>query len=157
MVVHQRDNGFPTFGPSPDLFSDLALTFRLNTGVLPVGPVNCVAPTDFALVCAPTNVLLHVGVGNAVPFSIYVQFFADGVFLGHDNCRPQECFARRHGPRCGTAHGSAITARKKLERFVGGGKVKKAPLTPASGRFGNVTHWMRFDEDRRRSGISPAR
>ncbi len=86
--VHQHDNGFPSFGPSPDLFFDFALTFRTNTGALPVGPISWLVPADFALVRAPTNVQLRVGVGNTVAFSTYVQFFADGELLGQDNAGP---------------------------------------------------------------------
>jgi len=86
--VHQRDNGFPSFDPSPDLFFDFALTFRTNTGALPIGPVSWIQPADSALVRAPTNLLLRVAVGNTVAFSTYVQFFADGMLLGQDNATP---------------------------------------------------------------------
>ncbi|MCL4788922.1 MAG: M36 family metallopeptidase, partial [Verrucomicrobia bacterium] len=86
--VHQRDNGFPLPGPSPDLFFDLAFTFRTNSGNLQPTAVNWVQPADFSVVRNPTNLALRASVVDDNLIGARVEFFADGVKLGEDSITP---------------------------------------------------------------------
>jgi hypothetical protein len=90
--VHQRDNGFPFPGPSPDLFFDLAFTFRTNTGNLAPLAVNWVQPADFSVVQTPTNLSLRVGVVDDNLIGTLVGFYADGVKVAEDFITPFQVF-----------------------------------------------------------------
>jgi len=86
--VHQRDNGFPLFSPSPDLFFDLALTFRTNTANMAPWAVNWIAPGDFDLARTPTNLLLRVGLNDDNVIGTGVEIFANGLKVGQDPVLP---------------------------------------------------------------------
>ena len=86
--VHQRDNGFPLPGPSPDLFFDLAFTFRTNSGNLQPTAVNWIQPADFSVVHNPTNLSLRAGVADDNLIGARVEFFADGVKIAEDSITP---------------------------------------------------------------------
>jgi hypothetical protein len=86
--VHQRDNGFPLFGPSPDLFFDLAFTFRTNTGNLLPLAVNWVTPADFSTFEVPGNLSVRVGVIDDNLFGAKVEFFGDGQKFAEDFLTP---------------------------------------------------------------------
>lgn len=86
--VHQRDNGFPLFGPSPDLFFDFALTFRTNTANMAPWAVNWIAPGDFAVARTPTNLLLRAGVNDDSLIGTGVEIFANGLKIGEDTFTP---------------------------------------------------------------------
>ena len=86
--VHQHDNGFPFFGPSPDLFFDLALTFRTNTANMAPWAVNWIAPGDFDVARTPTNLLLRVGVNDDNVIGTGVEIFANGLKVGQDPVLP---------------------------------------------------------------------
>ena len=86
--VHQRDNGFPTFGPSPDLFFDFAFTFRTNTGNMAPWAVNWIAPGDFDVARTPTNLVLRVGVNDDSLLGTGVEIFANGSRIGEDTFSP---------------------------------------------------------------------
>jgi len=86
--VHQRDNGFPLPGPSPDLFFDLAFTFRTNSGNLKPAAVTWLQPADFDIVRSPTNLSLQVVVSDDNLFGARVEFFGDGVKIGEDFITP---------------------------------------------------------------------
>lgn len=90
--LHQRDNGFPLFGPSPDLFFDMAFTFRTNTGNLAPLAVNWVQPADFTVVRTPTNLSLRVGVVDDNLIGMLVSFYADGAKIGEDFITPFQVF-----------------------------------------------------------------
>ncbi len=90
--LHQHDNGFPLFGPSPDLFFDLAFTFRTNTGNLAPLAVNWVQPADFTVVRTPTNLSLRVGVVDDNLIGTLVTFYADGDKIGEDFITPFQVF-----------------------------------------------------------------
>lgn len=86
--VHQRDNGFPFPGPSPDLFFDLAFTFRTNTGNL--APLNLawITPADFTVVRAPTNLVLRASVADDNYIGTGIEIFANGLKIGADPVTP---------------------------------------------------------------------
>ena len=86
--VHQRDNGFPSFGPSPDLFFDFAFTFRTNTGNLAPWAVNWITPGDFDVARTPTNLVLRVGVNDDNLLGTGVEIFANGSRIGEDTFTP---------------------------------------------------------------------
>ncbi|HKX60688.1 MAG TPA: Ig-like domain-containing protein, partial [Verrucomicrobiae bacterium] len=86
--VHQRDNGFPFPGPSPDLFFDLAFTFRTNAGnLMPLG-VNWVLPSDFSTFEVPGNLTVRVGVIDDNLIGAKVEFFGDGAKFAEDFITP---------------------------------------------------------------------
>jgi hypothetical protein len=86
--VHQRDNGFPFPGPSPDLFFDLAFTFRTNTGNLLPLAVNWLTPSDFSIFEVPGNLSVRVGVADDNLLGARVEFFGDGVKFAEDFITP---------------------------------------------------------------------
>ena len=86
--VHQRDNGIPFPGPSPDLFFDLAFTFRTNTGNLMPLAVNWLAPSDFSTFGLPGNLTVRVGVVDDNLFGASVEFFGDGRKFAEDFVTP---------------------------------------------------------------------
>ncbi|MBI5387028.1 MAG: M36 family metallopeptidase [Verrucomicrobia bacterium] len=86
--LHQRRNGAPFPGPSPDLFFDLALTARTNTGNMAPKAITWTTPSDFDVAHAPTNLLLRASASDESPLSVRVKFFADGALLGEDTLTP---------------------------------------------------------------------
>jgi len=118
---------------------------------------KCELLEAFAFILTPTSRQSKTASGDA---STNLTGYSHGFILG---ATPDGVTFGRYGLvscerlRPGTAYGEAISARRKVGRFVGRGRPKKAPSPPMVGRFGSVAHWVRLEEDWRRTGISPAR
>lgn len=86
--VHQRDNGFPFPDPSPDLFFDLAFTFRTNSGNLAPMNLTWTTPANFTVVRAPTNLVLQASVADDNYIGTGIEVFANGLKIGSDPVTP---------------------------------------------------------------------